>query len=98
MGRQTTVTKWRRQHRPWLSAWRLPPPTLGELGQVQEGLNKMVVAARIGQWRNLTVKDATLNTLVGLEIMFCFFIGEVLGRGSLIGYHIPGAVHYVAEI
>ena len=45
-------------------------------------------------------QEAWLNTLVGAEIMFCFFIGEgvgVIGRGSLVGY-IPGAAHYEAEI
>merc|ERR1712087_503172 len=76
----------------------LRPPTLGELGQVQEGLQKVVNSARSGKFQNLTVKDAWLNSLIAAEIVFCFCIGEVLGRGSLVGYYIPGAVHYVAEI
>ncbi|KAK7106022.1 ATP synthase subunit g, mitochondrial-like [Littorina saxatilis] len=76
----------------------LRPPTLGEMPQVQEGLNKLVISARTGKWKAVTVKEAWLNTLIGAEIMFCFFIGEVIGRRSLVGYHIPGAVHYIAEI
>ncbi|KAL8587204.1 hypothetical protein ACOMHN_013290 [Nucella lapillus] len=76
----------------------LRPPTLGEMPQVQEGMNNLVKAARTGKWKTLTVKEAWMNTLVGAEIMFCFFIGEVLGRRSLVGYYIPGAVNYDAGI
>lgn len=43
------------------------------------------------------LQEAGLNVLVGAEIMFCFFIGEIIGRGSVVGYYIPGAVHYSAE-
>lgn len=35
-----------------------------------------------------------MNAVVVADVTFCFFIGEVLGRGSLIGYNIPGAVAY----
>eukprot|EP00745_Piridium_sociabile_P003896 TRINITY_DN12262_c0_g1_i1.p2 TRINITY_DN12262_c0_g1~~TRINITY_DN12262_c0_g1_i1.p2 ORF type:complete len:135 (-),score=33.98 TRINITY_DN12262_c0_g1_i1:257-610(-) len=76
----------------------LKPPTLGEMPQVQEGFNNLIKSARTGKWKTLTVKEAWLNTLVGAEIMFCFFMGEVLGRGSMVGYYIPGAVHYEAGI
>ncbi|XP_025101997.1 ATP synthase subunit g, mitochondrial-like [Pomacea canaliculata] len=76
----------------------LKPPTFSEMPQVQESINSLIVAARQKKWKQLTVKEAWLNTLVGAEIMFCFFIGEVLGRRSLVGYYIPGAVHYEAVI
>ena len=53
---------------------------------------------RAGAMCCLCFQEAWLNTLVGAEIMFCFFMGEVIGRGSLVGYYIPGAVHYEAGI
>jgi len=31
------------------------------------------------------------NAVVIADVAFCFFIGEVIGRKSLIGYNIKGA-------
>ena len=39
-----------------------------------------------------------MNTLVVLEVACWFFVGEVIGRGSLIGYQIPGTYDFVAHI
>ena len=42
-------------------------------------------------FRNWTVKETTINTIVpvGLEIFCWFFIGECIGKGSVIGYQVP---------
>lgn len=45
-------------------------------------------SARTGAWKNLTVKEATVNTVIGLEVMFWFFAGECIGKGSLVGYQV----------
>ncbi|KAL7667360.1 hypothetical protein ACOME3_010821 [Neoechinorhynchus agilis] len=37
---------------------------------------------------NLTIKEVALNSLVATEVLLWFFIGEVIGRGSIIGYDI----------
>ena len=37
------------------------------------------------------LQEAVINAVVIADVVFCFFIGEVIGRGSLIGYKIPGA-------
>jgi hypothetical protein len=31
-------------------------------------------------------KEATVNTLVCVELVMIFFIGEIIGRGTLVGY------------
>ncbi|CAF1208875.1 unnamed protein product [Adineta ricciae] len=67
----------------------LRPPMPSEFDQVQRGIQQIVKSASTGAWRNLTVKQFGLNTLVGLEVMFWFYIGECIGRGSIIGYR-PG--------
>ncbi|KAK7492489.1 hypothetical protein BaRGS_00016362 [Batillaria attramentaria] len=72
----------------------LRPCTIGELPLVQETFNDMMSTARTGKWQLITARDAFLNTLICVEIVFCFFIGEVLGRGSLVGYVIEGANFY----
>ncbi len=43
------------------------------------------------------LQEAAINSLIAAEIGFCFFIGECIGKGSLVGYQIPGAVHFSAE-
>ena len=42
-------------------------------------------------------QEVWLNTLVATEVGCFFFIGECIGKGSLIGYEIPGAVHYETD-
>jgi hypothetical protein len=38
---------------------------------------------------NLIVfKEALVNTMVGVELLMWFFIGEVIGRGTLVGYDV----------
>ena len=32
-----------------------------------------------------------MNAVVVADVAFCFFIGECIGKGSLVGYKIPGA-------
>ena len=34
------------------------------------------------------MKDAAINTAVGLEVFCWFFIGECIGKGSLVGYQV----------
>ncbi|CAL1527762.1 unnamed protein product [Lymnaea stagnalis] len=72
----------------------LRPPTVKELPEVQVGIQKLIVSGTTGKWRHLTVKEAWLNTLVGAEILFWFFAGECIGKGSIIGYNIPGATNW----
>lgn len=35
-----------------------------------------------------TTKEAVQNSLVGLEIACWFFVGEMIGRRSIIGYKV----------
>ena len=45
-------------------------------------------AALAGKFMNVTVKQACVNTLVAAEIAFWFYVGEIIGRRSLIGYNV----------
>ncbi|KAL5020483.1 hypothetical protein ScPMuIL_003375 [Solemya velum] len=76
----------------------LKPPSPSEIPQIQQSLQNLVLAARTGKWKQLSVREAWLNTLIGMEIAFCFFIGEIIGKGSVVGYSIPGAVDYEAHV
>ncbi|KAK7017977.1 hypothetical protein SK128_028599 [Halocaridina rubra] len=66
----------------------LVPPSPGELGNVAAGFGKIVKSAQTGAWKKLTVKEATLNTLVAAEVLCWFFIGECIGKGTLVAYQV----------
>ncbi|XP_013414111.1 ATP synthase subunit g, mitochondrial-like [Lingula anatina] len=68
----------------------LQPPRPSELSQVITGLQKGYARIDKGTWREVTVREAARNGLVGLEFLFIFFVGEQIGRRSIIGYNIPG--------
>ena len=38
-----------------------------------------------------------MNVLIAAECGMCFFIGECIGKRSLIGYQIPGTMHTAVE-
>ena len=44
--------------------------------------------------RDWTVKEATINTVIGLEVLCWFFIGECIGKGSIIGYQVQYMIIY----
>ncbi|XP_055958649.1 ATP synthase subunit g, mitochondrial-like [Patella vulgata] len=71
----------------------LRPPTLSEMPQVQEGINNIIVSARTGKWKKFTVKESLINTVIVLECIFCFTLGEIIGKRSVVGYNIPGAFY-----
>ena len=41
-----------------------------------------------GKFLDCSVKEATRNTLVAVEIACWFYIGEMIGRKSIIGYKV----------
>ncbi|XP_061708335.1 ATP synthase subunit g, mitochondrial-like [Cydia pomonella] len=66
----------------------LAPPKLGEIPQIKAGIGKLLSSAKSGAWKNQTVKEATLNTLVGMEVLFWFYIGECIGKRHIVGYDV----------
>ncbi|XP_069750872.1 ATP synthase subunit g, mitochondrial [Narcine bancroftii] len=66
----------------------LTPPTPGEIPVAIESFKGLLASFKAGSYKQLTVKDAMRNTLVATEVLMWFYIGEVIGRGSLIGYNV----------
>lgn len=64
------------------------PPKLSEWPAIKKSFIGLKDAALKGKFLDITVKEATVNTLVAVEIAFWFFVGEVIGRRSLIGYNV----------
>lgn len=66
----------------------LTPPTPGDIPAIRQGLGKLITGARTGAWKNLTVREAWLNTLITAEIFFWFYAGECIGKAHLVGYKV----------
>uniref|UniRef100_A0A5K3FYQ4 ATP synthase subunit n=1 Tax=Mesocestoides corti TaxID=53468 RepID=A0A5K3FYQ4_MESCO len=70
----------------------LRPPKLNELTPALEEGRSIVNFLKSGAWRQKSVKEAALDGVVALEVLMWFFVGEIIGRRSLIGYkHVKGA-------
>ncbi|XP_038208012.1 ATP synthase subunit g, mitochondrial [Zerene cesonia] len=66
----------------------LAPPKPSEIPQIRAGLAKLISSAKSGAWKQQTVKQATLNTLVGAEVLFWFYVGECIGKRHIVGYNV----------
>jgi len=75
-----------------------PPMTPGEIGATLKGFRNLLTSAKSGKWKQLTVREATINGIVTAEVLCWFFVGECIGKGSIVGYQIPGAFDFDAHI
>ncbi|XP_074071274.1 ATP synthase F(0) complex subunit g, mitochondrial [Macrotis lagotis] len=66
----------------------LVPPSPAEIPRAVESLKKIVSAAQTGSFKNLTVKEALLNSLVATEVCMWFYVGEIIGKGGIVGYNV----------
>ncbi|ORX82902.1 hypothetical protein K493DRAFT_292186 [Basidiobolus meristosporus CBS 931.73] len=63
----------------------LAPPTSAQLHQAKEQFQRSLDWTII---REMSLKEVAQKAVVGVEIAGFFFIGEVIGRRSLIGYDV----------
>ncbi|XP_012273832.1 ATP synthase subunit g, mitochondrial [Orussus abietinus] len=70
------------------AAVELIPPSPKDIPAIRAGINKLIHSAKTGAYRNLTVREALLNSLVAIEVYCWFFIGECIGKRHLIGYKV----------
>lgn len=66
----------------------LTPPGPGDIGSIRQGIGKLISGARTGRWKELTVREAWLNSLVTAEVFFWFYVGECIGKRHLVGYKV----------
>ncbi|XP_025896103.1 ATP synthase subunit g, mitochondrial [Nothoprocta perdicaria] len=66
----------------------LAPPTPAEVPKAIESMRAMVRAFQAGRLAQLTVREALRNGLVATEVLMWFYIGEIIGKGGLIGYNV----------
>jgi len=66
----------------------LTPPTPADIPAIRQGIGRIISGARTGAYKNLTVREAWLNTLVTMEVCFWFYVGECIGKRHIVGYNV----------
>jgi len=66
----------------------LGPPGLSQWPQIKQGLFRLWNSTLTGQFLDVSMKEATKNSLVAVEVACWFFVGEMIGRRSIIGYKV----------
>ncbi|KAJ3043318.1 hypothetical protein HDV00_005321 [Rhizophlyctis rosea] len=61
-----------------------------DFGAATGGISNFYNAFKTGAWRKVTLRQAGEVAGEGVKITGFFIVGEMIGRGSIIGYHIPG--------
>ncbi|KAJ3176445.1 hypothetical protein HDU87_005314 [Geranomyces variabilis] len=55
------------------------------------GISNFAAAFRNGAWKKVTLRQTGQLAIEGVKVSGFFLVGEMIGRGSVIGYQIPGA-------
>jgi F-type H+-transporting ATPase subunit g len=63
-------------------------PGPSEWPAVSKGFNQVLKSAKTGAFLNMPVRNAAKNFLVVIEVATFFYVGEIIGRGSIIGYNV----------
>ena len=66
----------------------LSPPGLSQWPEVRQGLTKLYNSALSGRFLDISLTEATRNTLVAVEVACWFYVGEMIGRRSIVGYKV----------
>uniref|UniRef100_A0AC35FFB7 Uncharacterized protein n=1 Tax=Panagrolaimus sp. PS1159 TaxID=55785 RepID=A0AC35FFB7_9BILA len=73
----------------------LAPPKTTDWPIIKKEFQAVVKAIESRQFNNLTVREAAVYVAVGMEIIFWFFVGEMIGRWHIPGYLVPAT--YVSK-
>ncbi|CAI5453930.1 unnamed protein product [Caenorhabditis angaria] len=73
----------------------LAPPRQADWPAIKAEWGKVQSFIQTGGYKNLTVKEGLVYTAVTLEIIFWFFVGEMIGRRYIFGYLVPA--DYVSQ-
>ncbi|TMS36135.1 hypothetical protein L596_003381 [Steinernema carpocapsae] len=69
----------------------LAPPKTAEWPVIKREFNAVVKAIESQAYKNYSVREAAVYAAVALEVVFWFFVGEMIGRRYIFGYLVPAS-------
>eukprot|EP00794_Sanderia_malayensis_P010933 gene10933-12094_t len=66
----------------------MAPPGPSEIPAIRKGIIQMKENLLHGKFLDASVKETAAKGLVAAEVCFWFFVGEMIGRKSVIGYDV----------
>ncbi|XP_065158190.1 ATP synthase subunit g, mitochondrial [Atheta coriaria] len=66
----------------------LTPPSPGDIPEIRAGIGRLLSGAKNGKWKQLTVREGWLNSLVAVEVLCWFYVGECIGKRHIVGYDV----------
>lgn len=66
----------------------LGPPKPSQWPEIKKGFSNLYRLTLSGKFLDASLSQATKNSLVAIEIGCWFFVGEIIGRKSIIGYNV----------
>jgi F-type H+-transporting ATPase subunit g len=64
------------------------PPGMSDWPLIKKAFMNLKDATMSGRFLNVTIKEGVANTLVAVEIAMWFYVGEIIGRRSIVGYNV----------
>jgi len=66
----------------------LAPPRMSDWPAIKSAFVNIRRSTMSGRFLDTSVKDSIANTLVAVEIAMWFYVGEIIGRRSIVGYNV----------
>ncbi|XP_017773002.1 PREDICTED: ATP synthase subunit g, mitochondrial [Nicrophorus vespilloides] len=66
----------------------LTPPSPGDIPQIRAGIANIMRGAKTGKWKEMPIREAWLNTLITVEVLCWFYVGECIGKRHIVGYDV----------
>lgn len=66
----------------------LTPPSPRDFSAIRSGFQKLIEGAKSGRYREFTVRETVINTLVAVEVYCWFYVGECIGKRHFVGYDV----------
>ncbi|KAL1489836.1 hypothetical protein ABEB36_013768 [Hypothenemus hampei] len=66
----------------------LTPPTGADIPQIRTDIGRLISGVKHGNWKNVTVRDGFINSLIAVEIWCWFYVGECIGKRHIVGYDV----------
>lgn len=85
---RSSITTLVREPQVQVALRELAPPTPKELPAAVTSIVKTVDSLKTMRFLNVTVGRAARNALTSVEVVCWFFVGEIIGRRSLVGYKV----------